>query len=73
MVRTPLKELEFYWPNGRLMPDAPSPPRIPDDPVDEIVTRHREESIDIDGRTGIPSWDGSPMDLGWAMAVLYDA
>ncbi len=73
MVRTPLKQLEFYWPNGHLMPDAPSPPRIPGDPVSEIVARHGEEGIDIGGRTRIPSWDGEPMDLDWAMAVLYDA
>lgn len=73
MVRTPLKQLEFYWPNGHLMPDAPSPPPIPGDPVSEIVARHGEEGIDIGGRTGIPSWDGEPMALDWAMAVLYDA
>ena len=57
MVRTPLKQLEFYWPNGHLMPDAPSPPPIPGDPRQRNRRasrrrRHRHRRTNWDSELG---------------------
>ena len=32
----------------------------------------QEKGLEIDARTSLPAWDGEPLDLGWAMAVLLD-
>ena len=36
------------------------------------MRRNCEEGLEIDSRTSLPAWDGEPLDLDWAMAVLLD-
>ena len=60
-------EIEFRAPHGRLLPEAPTPPRQPIDPFAALVKRLEDGAIVVDPYTGTPLWDGSPPDLGLAV------
>ena len=66
------KEPVFYRPDGRVMPEVPPTPQLEREPVAALMRRNREEGLEIDSRTSRPAWDGEPLDLDWAMAVLLD-
>jgi hypothetical protein len=66
----PEGEPRFSRPNGRPIPMAPVPPVLAEDPVVVFEQRHREEGLEIDAETGLPSWDGGPWDLNWALYCL---
>ena len=68
----PNKEPVFYRPDGRVMPEVPPTPQLEREPVAALMRRNREEGLEIDSRTSRPAWDGEPLDLDWAMAVLLD-
>ncbi len=68
--RLPDGELCFRRPDGRAVPEVPPPARAPADPVGTLVSRHREQGLDIHARTACPSWLGERLDLGWAVDVL---
>ncbi|MFQ5792595.1 MAG: hypothetical protein ACE5JI_19155 [Acidobacteriota bacterium] len=34
------------------------------------MTPHREDGLEINEWTSCPNWDGTPLDLDWAMLVL---
>ncbi len=57
----------FYGSRGQPIPEAPAPPRLNGDPVARLRRRHAELGLAIDATTGLPTWDGKPLDL--AMAV----
>jgi hypothetical protein len=61
---------QFYWPDGRVMPEAGAPPKWVNEPLDALVAQNREEGLEIDEWTSCPDWDGEPMDLDWVMMVL---
>ncbi len=64
--------VRFYRPDGRAMPQVPPLRNVHEDPVAALMNRNREEGLEIDARTSLPAWDGEPLDLDWAMAVLLD-
>ena len=68
----PNSEPMFYRPNGRLLPPVPPSPKVVNDPVGVLMERNRDLGLEIDARTSLPAWDGEPLDLDWAMAVLLD-
>ena len=68
----PNDELRFYWPDGRAMPDVPPSPKLEDEPVAALMERNRQLGLEADAWTSCPDWDGEPLDLDWAMAVLLD-
>ncbi len=57
MERQPDGQLRFWRPDGRLLPDVPSPTAVPADPVD--------------ARTSMPGWLGERLDVGYAIDVLH--
>ena len=63
--------LRFRRPDGRMLPDVPAPPAIPDDPVQSLRARNEEAGLRLDGRTLCPTALWEPLDVGWAIDVLH--
>jgi hypothetical protein len=66
-------ELRFRRPDGRLLVDAPPLPPVPAEPLVSLTARWMRDGISFDGETSVPSWDGGPVDLGWAVDYLRQA
>jgi hypothetical protein len=64
-------ELRFRRPDGRLLPEVPSPPTVPGDPVGALRARHEADGLVLRARTAIPGWLGEPLDVGYALDVLH--
>jgi 5-methylcytosine-specific restriction endonuclease McrA len=69
--RQPDGELRFRRPDGRVLPEVPSPPGVPADPVNVLRARHAAEGRVLHARTAIPGWLGERLDVGWAIDVLH--
>jgi 5-methylcytosine-specific restriction endonuclease McrA len=67
--RRPDGALRFEWPDGRHLPDVPSPPVVPADPVQVLSDRHAAHGIHA--RTACAGWLGERLDVGWALDVLH--
>jgi hypothetical protein len=65
--------LRFSTPRGRPIPEVPAPPAVPPDAAQALVATNRARGLAIDARTGLPSWCGERLDLGWAIGVLHPA
>ena len=63
-------EARFFWPDGRLLPDAPSAPRWTGAPLAPTDRALATRGIAIGAHTATPDWHGEPLDLDWAMLVL---
>ncbi len=61
----------FYWPDGRLFPDAPPASHLPADPVAALESKHGRLGIDVGPETTTPRWNGEPLDLGYAIHTLW--
>ncbi len=63
-------------PWGREIPSAPGLPALPERPTspDAAIALLSElmDDLDLDPRTGLPEWDGRPLDLDWALNVLMN-
>ena len=64
-------ELRFRRPDGRLLPDVPPAPRVPDDPVQALRTQNEAAGVRVDAGTTCPGWLGERLDVGWAIDVLH--
>jgi hypothetical protein len=64
--RSPDGELRFLRPQGWEIPYVPPPP-LKRDPLEELSARLEEEGISIKPETGLPTWEGGSLDLGWAI------
>ena len=64
-------ELKFHRPDGRLLPEVPSPAAVPRDPVHALYTRHETQGLQIHPRTAIPGWLGERLDVGYAIDVMH--
>jgi hypothetical protein len=60
-------ELQFYRPNGQLVPEVPPPPHVPADPTKDLRARNEAAGLALHARTAIPSWQGERLDVGWAI------
>ncbi len=69
--RQPDGELRFRRPDGRLLPDVPPPPAIPEDPVQTLRIRNDAAGLRLDGRTLCPTSPSERLDVGWAIDVLH--
>ena len=69
--RQPDGELRFRRPDGQVLPDAPSPPEVRDDPVKILRARNDAEGLHLNARTAMPEWLGERLDVGWAIGVLH--
>ena len=65
------RNVRFSWPDGRPFPDAPRAPRLPDDPVRALESKHATLGIHVGAETTTPHWNGESLDLGWAIHTLW--
>jgi hypothetical protein len=65
--------LKFRRPDGREVCDAPPIAALADDPVLALRAANEAQGLDLTGRTGLPDWDGRPLDYGWAIDVMHPA
>jgi hypothetical protein len=63
-------ELTFFRPDGRIIPDAPALPSLPEDCIDRLIGAHRELGVQIDPWTPTPPWCGERLDLDYAIRGL---
>jgi hypothetical protein len=63
--------LRFRWPDGRLLPEIPSPAAVPTNPAHALRSGHAAQGLDIHPRTSCPGWLGERLDVGWAIDVLH--
>jgi hypothetical protein len=73
VVRDADGRLCFSTPRGRPIPEVPAPPAVPLDASGALAAANRGLGLAIDARTGLPSWCGERLDLGWAIDVLHPA
>jgi hypothetical protein len=69
--RQPDGELRFCRPDGRVIPNVPSPPEAPTDPVGTVRTDNDAAGIVVSAWTATPSWRGERLDVGYAIDVLH--
>ena len=69
--RQPGGELQFHRPDGRVLPDVPPPPEVPDEPVKVLRARNDAEGLALHARTATPGWLGERLDVGYAIDVLH--
>ncbi|MGB5163270.1 MAG: DUF222 domain-containing protein [Thermoanaerobaculia bacterium] len=60
-------ELRFFRPQGWEIPTVPPLPPLFEDPLAELSSLLDDEGVSIDAGTGFPTWEGGPLDLGWAI------
>jgi 5-methylcytosine-specific restriction endonuclease McrA len=63
--------LRFRRPDGRLLPDVPSPAEVRGDPVAALRTRHQTQGLALHANTATPGWLGERLDVVWAIDVLH--
>jgi hypothetical protein len=61
----------FRRPDGRLLPEVPSPAAVPDDPAHVLRADHFARDLDVHTRTACAEWLGERLDVGWAIDVLH--
>ena len=71
MQRQPDGQLRVWRPDGRPLPDVPSPAVVPADPVHALRARHDAQGLRVDARTSMPGWLGERLDVGYAIDVLH--
>ena len=69
--RQPDGELRFRRPDGRPLPNVPSPPAVPDDPVQALREQNKSAGLHLHAQTTCPGWLGEHLDVGWAVDVLH--
>jgi hypothetical protein len=69
--RQPDGELRFRRPDGRVVPEVPSPPPAPPDPVSDVRAQNDAAGIVVNARTATPGWQGERLDVGYAIDVLH--
>jgi hypothetical protein len=70
VVRSSEGEFQFSRPDGRALPDVPSPDPVPDDPVQALRATNDAREVRPRPRTACARWLGERLDLDWAIDVL---
>jgi hypothetical protein len=73
VVRDSDGRLRFGTPRGRPIPEVPALPVVPPEAVRALLATNRSHGLLIHARTGLPSWSGERLDLGWAIGALHPA
>jgi 5-methylcytosine-specific restriction endonuclease McrA len=71
VVRGPDGALRFRRPDGRPVPEVPSPAAVPREPVEALRQTHESQGLRLNARTGCAGWLGERLDVGWAVDVLH--
>ncbi|MBI1845354.1 MAG: HNH endonuclease [Candidatus Rokubacteria bacterium] len=69
--RGPGGTLRFWRPDGRRLPELPSPAVVPRDPTGALRADHDARGLRLHARTACAGWLGEPLDVGWAIDVLH--
>ena len=64
-------KLRFRRPDGRLLPDVPPPPVVPEDPAQTLRIRNEAAGLRLDARTLCPTSPSEHLDVGYAIDVLH--
>ena len=64
-------ELGFRDPKGWLIPDAPKLPAVPADGGETLRLQTTTAGVDVDANTLRPRWDGTRLDLHYAISVMH--
>jgi len=64
-------ELQFRWPNGRVLSEVPPPPKTPHDAAADIRAKNTAGGISVHLHTATPGWYGESLNVGWAIDVLH--
>ena len=70
-ARGPDGSLQFRRPDGLLLAEVPSTPRLVGNPVTELRARHYAEGLRLTAHTTRSDWLGEGLDVGWAIDVLH--
>jgi hypothetical protein len=70
LTMTSSGEIEVLRPDGQSLPQVPTAPRLPDDPVSALKQSHREAGLAIDAWSSTPRWHGERLDLDYAMRAF---
>jgi hypothetical protein len=62
-------QLCFRRPDGRLLPDVPTPAPVQANPSDTVRAQNDACGVHIDPRTAMPGWQGERLDVGYAISV----
>ena len=62
--------VQFLRPDGEPIAEAPPAPAVSDDALTALAESLVEAGVDLEGMPGYPQWDGSALDLGWAVDGL---
>ena len=65
------RAVQFVGPDGRPLPEAPPAPAWTGPALQPTNDGLSAAGIGIGADTGTPSWRGEPLDLGYAMSVLW--
>ena len=71
VARGPDGALRFQRPDGRLLPEVPTPAAVPADAVDALRARHAAQGLRLHAQTMTPGWLGERLNLAWAIDVLH--
>lgn len=71
VTRGPDGGFQFRRPDGRELPDVPSPAELPADPVETLQAASEARQVWIHARTACAGWLGERLDLGWAIDILH--
>ena len=67
----PTGNAEFCWPDGRPFPAVTPAPRWSGPPLAPSDARLATAAIVIDADTATPDWHGEPLDVGFAIDVMW--
>ena len=73
MERTADSELRFFRPDGRELVEAPPLPPVEAESLPSLTAQWMRDGIPSAGEASAPSWDGGPVDFGWAVDLLRQA
>ena len=71
VARGPDGALRFRRPDGRPLPEVPSPAAVPKEPVETLRITHESQGLRLNARTACAGWLGERLDVGWAIDVLH--
>jgi hypothetical protein len=63
--------LQFRRPDGWPIPEVPPAPAVPASPDQVLRAVNAANGIQIQARTGCPTWLGEPLNVPWAIDVLH--
>jgi len=63
----------FIRPDGSELPEVPERPAVPEDPMDTLMTRNRDDGLEIEPETNLIDWHGEGLDLVSAVEGILHA